>query len=128
MQRIIEHNFEPAAWPSASAVSWMALIVFVATFLIAGGVYLVATRLAETEWARAFKAVSPGLLPVLGVLFASLSTTTSDSKLGFRRAATREANVVVSCPMRWPFSIATPISGARRSNRARLFNVSSVTV
>jgi hypothetical protein len=30
------------------------------------------TRLAETEWARAFKAVSPGLLPVLGVLFALL--------------------------------------------------------
>src|ERR1044072_2072880 len=50
----------------------MALIVFVATFLIAGGVYLVVTRLAETEWARAFKAVSPGLLPVLGVLFALL--------------------------------------------------------
>src|SRR5262245_21777744 len=50
----------------------MALIVFVATFLIAGGVYLVVTRLAETEWARAFKAVSPGLLPVLGILFALL--------------------------------------------------------
>ena len=53
-------------------VAWMALIVFVASFLIAGGVYLVVTRLAETEWARAFKAVSPGLLPVLGVLFALL--------------------------------------------------------
>jgi hypothetical protein len=53
-------------------MSWMALIVFVATFLIAGGVYLIVTRLAETEWARAFKAVSPGLLPVLGVLFALL--------------------------------------------------------
>jgi len=51
----------------------MALIVFVATFLIAGGVYFVVTRLAETEeWARAFKAVSPGLLPVLGILFALL--------------------------------------------------------
>ena len=53
-------------------VLWMALIVFAATFLIAGGVYLIVTRLAETEWARAFKAVSPGLLPVLGVLFALL--------------------------------------------------------
>ena len=50
----------------------MALLVFAATFLIAGGVYLIVTRLAETEWARAFKAVSPGLLPVLGVLFALL--------------------------------------------------------
>jgi len=61
-----------ADWFLNLPVSWMALIVFVATFLIAGGVYLVVTRLAETEWARAFKAVSPGLLPVLGVLFALL--------------------------------------------------------
>jgi hypothetical protein len=38
----------------------MALIVFMATYLIAGGVYLVVTKLAVTEWARAFKAVSPG--------------------------------------------------------------------
>jgi hypothetical protein len=53
-------------------VFWMALSVFVATFGMAGGVYFCVTRLAETEWARAFKAVSPGLLPVLGVLFALL--------------------------------------------------------
>jgi uncharacterized protein DUF4239 len=61
-----------ADWLLNLPVSWMALIVFVATYLIAGGVYLVVTKLAETEWARAFKAVSPGLLPVLGVLFALL--------------------------------------------------------
>ena len=61
-----------ADWFLNLPVAWMALIVFAATFLIAGGVYLVVTRLADTEWARAFKAVSPGLLPVLGVLFALL--------------------------------------------------------
>ena len=61
-----------ADWLLNLPVSWMALIVFVATYLIAGGVYLVVTKLAETEWARAFKAVSPGMLPVLGVLFALL--------------------------------------------------------
>ena len=61
-----------ANWYLNLPVSWMALIVFVATFLNVGGVYLVVTRLAETEWARAFKAVSPGVLPVLGVLFALL--------------------------------------------------------
>src|SRR5262249_34459077 len=33
-------------------VSRMALIVFVATYLIAAGVYLVVIKLAETEWAR----------------------------------------------------------------------------
>jgi Protein of unknown function (DUF4239) len=61
-----------ADWFLNLPVFWMALIVFVATFFIAGDVYLVVTRLAETEWARAFKAVSPGVLPVLGVLFALL--------------------------------------------------------
>jgi hypothetical protein len=50
----------------------MALIIFVVTYLITGGVYLVVTKLAETEWARAFKAVSPGMLPPLGILFALL--------------------------------------------------------
>src|SRR5262245_36309918 len=61
-----------ADWFLNLPVPWMALIVFMATFLIAGGVYLVVTGLAGTEWAPAFKAVSPGLLPVLGVLFALL--------------------------------------------------------
>jgi hypothetical protein len=61
-----------ADWFLNLPVPWMALIVFAATFLISGGVYLVVTRLADTEWAIAFKAVSPGLLPVLGVLFALL--------------------------------------------------------
>ena len=61
-----------ADWFLNLPVPWMALFVFAATFLIAGGVYLVVTRLADTEWATAFKAVSPGLLPVLGVLFALL--------------------------------------------------------
>lgn len=48
----------------------MALLVFLATYLVAGGVYWVVTKLAATEWGRAFKAVSPGMLPPLGILFA----------------------------------------------------------
>jgi hypothetical protein len=52
-----------ADWLLSLPVSWMALIVFVATYLIAGGVYLVVTKFAVTEWARAFKAVSPGMWP-----------------------------------------------------------------
>ena len=59
-------------WLINLPVSWMALIVFVATYLIAGGLYWVVTKLAVTEWARAFKAVSPGMLPPLGILFALL--------------------------------------------------------
>lgn len=59
-------------WLLNLPVSGMALIVFLATYLIAGGVYFVTTKLAVTEWARAFKAVSPGLLSPLGILFALL--------------------------------------------------------
>jgi hypothetical protein len=61
-----------ADWLLNLPVSWMALIVFVTTYLVAGGIYLVVTNLALTEWARAFKAVSPGMLPPLGILFALL--------------------------------------------------------
>ena len=50
----------------------MALIVFLATYLVTGGVYWITTRLAATEWGRAFKAVSPAMLSPLGILFALL--------------------------------------------------------
>lgn len=50
----------------------MALIVFLATYLAAGGVYWIVTRLAATEWGPAFKAVSPAMLSPLGILFALL--------------------------------------------------------
>jgi hypothetical protein len=53
-------------------LSGLALIVFLATYLVAGGVHLVVTRLAAAEWARDFKAVSPGMLSPLGILFALL--------------------------------------------------------
>ena len=59
-------------WLLNLPVPWMALVIFLATYLIAGGVYLIVTRLAVNERAKAFKAVSPGMLPPLGILFALL--------------------------------------------------------
>jgi Protein of unknown function (DUF4239) len=53
-------------------VAWMAVAVFGATYLITGGVYLLVMKLAVNERAKAFKAVSPGMLPPLGILFALL--------------------------------------------------------
>jgi hypothetical protein len=50
----------------------MAVVVFAATYLLAAGIYWVVTRLAVNDRARAFKAVSPGMLPPLGILFALL--------------------------------------------------------
>ena len=59
-------------WLLNLPVPWMALAVFVATYLTAGSIYLVVTRLAVNGRAKAFKAVSPGMLPPLGILFALL--------------------------------------------------------
>jgi hypothetical protein len=51
---------------------WMTVIVFAGTYLLAAGIYWVVTALAVNDRARAFKAVSPGMLPPLGILFALL--------------------------------------------------------
>ena len=59
-------------WFFNLSVPWMALIIFLAAYLIAGSVDLVVTRLAVNERAKGFKAVSPGMLPPLGILFALL--------------------------------------------------------
>jgi positive regulator of sigma E activity len=59
-------------WLLDLPVLWMALVVFVATFLVAGGIYLVVTRLAVNARAKAFKAVSSGMLSPLGTFFALL--------------------------------------------------------
>ena len=59
-------------WLLDLPVPWMALVIFLTTYLIAGSVYLVVTRLAVNELAKGFKAVSPGMLPPLGILFALL--------------------------------------------------------
>src|SRR5215467_10864039 len=59
-------------WFFNLSVPWMALIIFLATYLIAGSVDLVMTRLAVNERAKGFKAISPGMLPPLGILFALL--------------------------------------------------------
>ena len=59
-------------WLLNLPVVWMAVVVFLATYLFAAGIYWVVTSLAVNDRARAFKAVSPGMLPPLGILFALL--------------------------------------------------------
>jgi hypothetical protein len=44
-------------------------VVFGATFLVTGGVYLAIMALAARGRANAFKAFSPGMLPPMGLLF-----------------------------------------------------------
>ncbi len=59
-------------WLLNLPVVWMAVVVFAATYLLAAGIYWVVTSLAVNDRARAFKALSPGMLPPLGILFALL--------------------------------------------------------
>jgi Protein of unknown function (DUF4239) len=56
-------------WLHNLPVVWMAVVVFGVTYLIAVAIYAVVMGLAAGERARAFKAVSPGMLPPLGILF-----------------------------------------------------------
>ena len=71
---IVRQHFSQS--PSASGLSlalskatwpWMAVVIFAATYLLAASIYWVVTTLAVNDRARAFKAVSPGMLPPLGI-------------------------------------------------------------
>ena len=56
-------------WLHELPIAWMAVIVFGCTFLITGAIYAIVMRLAMHGRGRSFKAVSPGLLPPLGIIF-----------------------------------------------------------
>jgi Protein of unknown function (DUF4239) len=59
-------------WLLNLPLSAMALLVFVAVSLVAAAVYLVVIGLAVDARGRAFKALSPGMLPPLGIIFGLL--------------------------------------------------------
>jgi hypothetical protein len=59
-------------WLQNLPVAWMALVVFGGTYLFAGAIYWVVMALAVGERARAFKGISPGMLPPLGIIFGLL--------------------------------------------------------
>jgi hypothetical protein len=56
-------------WLHNLPLPWMALVVFGLTYLITLAIYGVVAALAVGERARSFKAVSPGMLPPLGIIF-----------------------------------------------------------
>jgi hypothetical protein len=63
---------EMGNWLLNLPLFWMAVVVLAATYLVTAGIYWVVIKLAVGDRARAFKAVSPGMLPPLGILFALL--------------------------------------------------------
>ncbi len=56
-------------WLHGLPVLWMAILVFGFTYLVTAGIYAVIMVFAVGERARSFKAISPGLLSPLGVIF-----------------------------------------------------------
>jgi hypothetical protein len=80
-------------WLHNLPVVWMALVVFGATYFITAVICGIVNALAVGERARAFKAVSPGLLPPLGILFALfVAFTASQVWNDAERANTAVAN------------------------------------
>ena len=59
-------------WLLNLPVVWMAVVIFVGTYLLAALVHWIVMSLAVDERARAFKALSPGMLPPLGIIFGLL--------------------------------------------------------
>jgi hypothetical protein len=57
-------------WLHNLPVMWMAVVLFSATYIATAGIFAAVIVLARGERALAFKAVSPGMLPPLGILFA----------------------------------------------------------
>jgi Protein of unknown function (DUF4239) len=56
-------------WVHNLPVVWMALVIFGFTYLLALIIFAAVNALATGERAKSFKAISPGMLPVLGILF-----------------------------------------------------------
>ena len=59
-------------WLHNLPVAWMALLVFTVMYLVAGIICWLVLALAVGERARAFKSLSGGLLPPLGIIFGLL--------------------------------------------------------
>ena len=90
-------------WLHDLPVLWMALLVFGGTYLITAAINAVVTLLAVGERLRSFKAVSPGLLSPLGIIFglfvaftaAQVWTDNEKAKTEIDREASALRSVVI---------------------------------
>src|SRR5215510_269559 len=57
-------------WLANLPVAWMALVIFAGAYIVAAAICTAVLLLAKGDRGPALKAVSPGLLPVFGILFA----------------------------------------------------------
>src|SRR5215471_4564444 len=79
-------------WIHGLPLGWMAILIFGGTFLSAAVILLVVHSFAVGDRARAFKAVSPGLLPPLGIMFGLLVAFLAAQAWGDQDRAQTEVN------------------------------------
>ena len=65
----LKMSHDMADWLHELPVIWMAVVLFAGTYAMAAAIYGVVIGLAAGERGRAFKAISPGMLPPLGIIF-----------------------------------------------------------
>src|SRR5690349_2472354 len=56
-------------WLHNLPIPLMAIVIFGFTYLLAGGLLATVRAFANDERAKSFKSISPGMLPVLGIIF-----------------------------------------------------------
>src|SRR2546428_12652177 len=85
-------------WLHNLPVLWMALVIFGFTYLVSGMIYATVIVLAAGKRARSFKAVSPGLLPPLGIIFGLFVAFTAaqvwNDSVRAQNAVDREASAL----------------------------------
>ena len=79
-------------WIHGLPLGWMAILIFGGTFLSAAVILFVVHLLAVGDRARALKAVSPGLLPPLGIMFGLLVAFLAAQAWGDQDRAHTEVN------------------------------------
>ena len=82
----------------------MALVIFGFTYLLAAVVFVCVALVATKERAASLKAISPGMLPVLGVVFGLFVAFTAAQVWGDsdRARAARPARSAAPCRSRRP--------------------------
>ena len=87
-----------SGWLHTLPLVWMALVVFGATYVVAFILHQVVAALSAGSTARSFKALSPGMLPPLGIIFGLFVafTLSAFAARGVDAAAARIAAAIVN--------------------------------
>ncbi|OAF00685.1 hypothetical protein AYJ54_31055 [Bradyrhizobium centrolobii] len=87
-------------WLHNLPVPWMALVIFGFTYLLAAVIFAAVAMVATEERAKSLKAISPGMLPVLGIIFGLFVAFTAAQVWGdsdrASAAVSREASALRS--------------------------------